>query len=200
MDARRQGYEPRSSPRRFAVEGEPWEVHEVDARDVPGAQGLACLIFESVDRIRRVWFFPPNWYELNDAALWRLCDRSVSENAQVDSVSHKLASAILRAMENMNTAQVLLDDARAVVAENRALRTEQLALLQQCRAERDRMRAAVELHTRELQEVGVVAEDALFIVANAVREGAASVSSAAVNLDQLRRDAKRWCASAYRAA
>jgi hypothetical protein len=95
---------------------------------------------------------------------------------------------------------VLLAVAQTAFAENATARTERAALLQQCRAERDRIRALVETRSRELRQVGVVAEDASFIVANAVREGAAIVDAAALNIDQLRRDADRWCASAYRAA
>lgn len=175
-------------------------MREVDTRQVPGARSTACLLFEAADRIRRVWYFPTNWYELDAAALWRLCDRSVSNNAQVDSLSHRLATEMSRAMENMNRARVLLAVAQTAIAENAMARTERAALLQQCRAERDRIRALVETRSRELRQVGVVAEDASFIVANAVREGAAIVDAAALNIDQLRRDADRWCASAYRAA
>lgn len=52
-----------------------WSVVEVDAAAVPGAQGQRCLLFRRDDCIRRVWHYPPDWRDLDPAALaalsWR---------------------------------------------------------------------------------------------------------------------------------
>ena len=44
-----------------------WEVVEVDAAAVPGAQGPRCLLFSRPDCIRRVWDYPVNWRTLDAA-------------------------------------------------------------------------------------------------------------------------------------
>lgn len=49
--------------------GTEWEVSEVDASLVPGARGVACLIFTSAHAIRRVWDYPPDWYRQTPAEL-----------------------------------------------------------------------------------------------------------------------------------
>ena len=46
-----------------------WSVVEVDARAVPGAQGVRCLVFTRQDCIRRVWDYPAGWRTLDDAGL-----------------------------------------------------------------------------------------------------------------------------------
>ena len=52
-----------------------WSVVEVDARAVPGARGVRCLIFMCESCIRRVWDYPPDWRTYDDAGLaalsWR---------------------------------------------------------------------------------------------------------------------------------
>jgi hypothetical protein len=52
-----------------------WSVVEVDAAGVPGARGPRCLLFRRDDCIRRVWDYPPDWCDLDPAALaalsWR---------------------------------------------------------------------------------------------------------------------------------
>ena len=45
--------------------GTCWRVSEVSGRYVPGAQGEACLVFESECAIRRVWHYPEQWRELS---------------------------------------------------------------------------------------------------------------------------------------
>ena len=44
--------------------GVHWRVTEVCGREVPGARGDACLVFESDCAIRRVWHYPERWREL----------------------------------------------------------------------------------------------------------------------------------------
>jgi hypothetical protein len=47
-------------------------VSEVDARRVPGASRDSCLICEGEGSIRRIWSFPADWSQLDDAALGAL--------------------------------------------------------------------------------------------------------------------------------
>ena len=57
-------------PRTFTDRaGVAWRVDEVPAAAVPAAKGPACLVFHSDAAIRRVWRYPPNWRQLNDAEL-----------------------------------------------------------------------------------------------------------------------------------
>lgn len=53
-----------------------WTVREMDARDVPGARAPRCLICESTDVIRRLWDYPSDWRDRDDAELAKLCDGS----------------------------------------------------------------------------------------------------------------------------
>jgi len=46
-----------------------WTVSEVDGRDIPGARGPRCLVFQSENAIRRVWCCPSDWRTLGDADL-----------------------------------------------------------------------------------------------------------------------------------
>ena len=46
-----------------------WRVRERDAQHDPGALSPSCLVFDSVDAIRRVWTYPSNWRTLDDATL-----------------------------------------------------------------------------------------------------------------------------------
>ena len=52
--------------------GNRWRVTEVSGRFVPGAQGEACLVFESDCAIRRVWHYPPTWRDLPEPELLRV--------------------------------------------------------------------------------------------------------------------------------
>ena len=46
-----------------------WSVVEVDVGGVPGARAARCLLFSRDDCIRRVWDYPADWRDLDDAAL-----------------------------------------------------------------------------------------------------------------------------------
>ena len=46
-----------------------WTVTERDARDVPGNRGVRCLIFASVEAVRRVWEYPAGWRDLLTPSL-----------------------------------------------------------------------------------------------------------------------------------
>ena len=52
--------------------GATWLVAELDARDVPGALALTCLVFDSQSVCRRFWKYPANWTALDDAGLLAL--------------------------------------------------------------------------------------------------------------------------------
>jgi hypothetical protein len=188
--------------RRLYREETVWEVREVDARRVPGSRGTTCLIFEAPDRIRRVWMFPAHWRVLDDASLWRLADRRPLANANVDRLCQRLVEAITRAAENLARAKALMTNAQMTMDENQSRRGEALALIQQYRAERQRIRIAVQSHALELREAGIASDDALLVVANAIRQSVwptptESELRDAVELQQL---ADRWCTRVYSAA
>ena len=46
-----------------------WRVWERDARRDPGARGARCLIFAGGEAVRRVWDYPPAWWDLPVEAL-----------------------------------------------------------------------------------------------------------------------------------
>ena len=52
--------------------GTRWRVTEVRGREVPGARGEACLVFECDTAIRRVWDYPSAWRDLPPSDLIRV--------------------------------------------------------------------------------------------------------------------------------
>lgn len=56
--------------------GTVWQIAELDARDVPGALGPHCLIFDSQAICRRYWSYPADWFELSDVRLLNLMNQS----------------------------------------------------------------------------------------------------------------------------
>ncbi|MFI5228756.1 MAG: hypothetical protein ACHQWU_06790 [Gemmatimonadales bacterium] len=52
-------------------DGRRWRVREVPNPSYD-RRGGTCLIFESTDTLRRVRTFPPEWYDMSDAALLEL--------------------------------------------------------------------------------------------------------------------------------
>ena len=52
--------------------GTLWLIAELDARHVPGAVALTCLIFESQAICRRYWHYPADWISLDDESLLAL--------------------------------------------------------------------------------------------------------------------------------
>ena len=73
---------PSSSVRKFIDEEtfgphttvHEWVVMEREAVADAGGPGPRCLIFMSERAVRRVWKYPANWFELDDAALRALRD------------------------------------------------------------------------------------------------------------------------------
>lgn len=52
-------------------DGREWAVYTIPAANYDRRGGL-CLLFDSVDVMRRLRDFPDNWYELPDAELYAL--------------------------------------------------------------------------------------------------------------------------------
>ena len=66
---------PRSDrPRRAFIDAEhvAWIVRECVAPHDACPRGTRCLIFEAEGRARRVWTYPSNWREMDEAELARL--------------------------------------------------------------------------------------------------------------------------------
>ena len=55
-------------------DGERVTVAELDARGVPGALRESCLICESDYAVRRIWRYPSDWQQLDDARVSALFD------------------------------------------------------------------------------------------------------------------------------
>lgn len=56
--------------------GTLWQVTESNARDVPGALGRKCLIFDSQSICRRYWIYPIGWRALSDEKLLDFMNQS----------------------------------------------------------------------------------------------------------------------------
>ena len=193
-------YTPVAGLRRLMHDDELWSIREADTHRVPGAQGGACLVFEADAIVRRSWIFPPNWHELDDSALWHICERSPSSSAAVNDLSEILKLAMYRAMANIERSRALLVAAKEIGDQNLQARAAHAALLQQCRAGRAEMRMLVQANTKRFRAAGVTAEETSLLVANAVREGGAKLDVNRVSVLEFQRNADRWCASAYRVA
>ena len=77
-------------------EGERSLVAEADARDVPGAQGPNCLIFETEALMRRIWHYPADWNQLEDSRLIALFDRPYVGSAPERGLARGCAPAPAR--------------------------------------------------------------------------------------------------------
>jgi hypothetical protein len=53
-----------------------WRITESDARDVPGALGITCLVFDSQAICRRFWTYPANWISLPEEHLLDFMNQS----------------------------------------------------------------------------------------------------------------------------
>ena len=53
-----------------------WLIAELDARHVPGALGLTCLVFECQAICRRYWHYPADWISLDDDSLLALMSQA----------------------------------------------------------------------------------------------------------------------------
>ena len=59
-----------------ALSGTAWRIWLADTRCVPGAHAEHCLIFDTGDRVRRVWSVPEDWGQMSADALIALADAS----------------------------------------------------------------------------------------------------------------------------
>ena len=189
-----------SRKRSLTQDYETWIVREADCRKVPGARGSTALIFESAHKVRRVWVFPRNWYELDEESLWALSERAMRLSTRLDRSADTLSSALSASLGVIAEVEQRLARAKAAIADNRARQEERRKLLSRCRAERNRMREMVQAHVRELQRFGISAEDIGLYVASAARETIMQLSTSPDCARRLELDVDRWCAEAYRAA
>ena len=56
--------------------GTLWLIAELDARHVPGAVALTCLVFDSQAICRRFWHFPSDWVSFDDDRLLGLMNQA----------------------------------------------------------------------------------------------------------------------------
>ena len=49
-----------------------WTIREIDARNLPGARGPRCLVFENHRVVRRIWHYPADWAIIAPSALLAL--------------------------------------------------------------------------------------------------------------------------------
>jgi hypothetical protein len=52
--------------------GEAWSVREVAGNHIAGAVGASCLVFASLEAMRRVRIYPADWAALSSAELLEL--------------------------------------------------------------------------------------------------------------------------------
>ena len=60
--------------------GRSCRIWLADTRGTPGARAECCLIFDTGDRIRRVWGVPEDWGRMPAAALIALADAAPSRS------------------------------------------------------------------------------------------------------------------------
>ena len=65
----------------IAHDGDRTLIAEVDARQVPGAQNDYCLIHETDMTMRRLWRYPQDWNQLDDAKLLALFEAPLAGTA-----------------------------------------------------------------------------------------------------------------------
>jgi hypothetical protein len=46
-----------------------WTITEREGLSVPGSRGARCLIFQSLEAVRRVWVYPAGWRDLLTPSL-----------------------------------------------------------------------------------------------------------------------------------
>jgi len=183
-----------------------WSVHETDASQCPGARGERCLIFDGDGIVRRVWSHPDNWAELDDDALWALLQAVPPKAVDVPaSVAPAFDAAdqpaVAASVEACIHARSLLVEVSLILGENRALRDEQAALLEDCRRVHHIMQLTIEAYVQTLRDDGVPPERALVLVKSAVHQGlgAANATDEPV-AEELVGDGVSWAIAAYYAA
>lgn len=185
----------REERRRFLVKGELWSVSERDTRSVPGARAAKCLVFESEAAVRRAWSYPGNWRDMDDSALWRLSELTTSNSALMEALKRAFIASIVA----QRTASELIATARDSLEQNRALREECKALIQQCRAAHRESHDNVANYARDERAAGKSETDVLNNL-DAPLGQAAFVVNDPQRSARLASDVTRWCNEAFNAA
>jgi hypothetical protein len=73
--------------RETALGGIAWRIWMADTRGVPGARAEHCLIFDTADRVRRVWSVPEDWGQMPAEMLIALADAGASRVAPLRELS-----------------------------------------------------------------------------------------------------------------
>ena len=185
----------REAQRRFQVAGELWSVSERDTQSVPGARAPKCLVFESQAAVRRAWSYPGNWRDMDDSALWRLSELTASKSALIEGMTRAFISSIVA----QRRASDLISTARASLEQNRAMREQRKALIQQCRVARRESHDGVANYARDARAAGKSESDVLDNL-DAPLGQAAFVVNDPQRSARLISDVKRWCNEAFNAA
>ena len=77
--------------------GRPCRIWLADTRETPGAHADRCLIFDTGDRMRRVWSVPEDWGQMPAAMLIALADVAPSRGVGLPLREPSRAVAELRA-------------------------------------------------------------------------------------------------------
>jgi len=177
-----------------------WYVREIDASQLPGAPRSSSLVFECEAAVRRVWVFPANWRQLDDASLWRLTQVSpvvvpIDVDWRVELPSIFMTSVVAE----QEAARAAVELSRIVRAENRRLREERQLLLEACRTSRELLQTTVRRFAREMSDAGM-SQPATLSQLTARIEAVAFVLHDAPGIERLKEDVARWCALEFEAA
>ena len=180
-----------------------WTVREASAARTPGAQADRCLIFDSDGIVRRLWTFPSNWRELDDAEIFALLDAPQTPALGIQTVrdagNHPVVAAAAAAQAR---ARSLVSEASVLRDSSRLLGEERRRLLESCRIGRDEMRTAISEYVTMLRREGVPPERAVALLKSAIEDGLAlpAGSPDSPGSNAVVGDAIRWGIEAYYAA
>lgn len=190
---------PTSDGRVVRHDEDIWYVREIDATQLPGAPRPSSLVFECDAAIRRVWIFPANWRQLDDASLWRLTEVSPVVPTDADWRVELQSIFMTSVVAEQQAARAAVELARIVRAENRRLRDRRHQLLEACRTSREMLRTTVRRFAREMREAGMSQPVALGQLTARI-EAVAFVFRDDAGIARLKQDVARWCAQEFQAA
>ena len=190
---------PTSDGRVVRHDEDIWYVREIDATQLPGAPRPSSLVFECDAAIRRVWIFPANWRQLDDASLWRLTEVSPVVPTDADWRVELQSIFMTSVVAEQQAARAAVELARIVRAENRRLRDRRHQLLEACRTSREMLRTTVRRFAREMREAGMSQPVALGQLTARI-EAVAFVFRDDAGIARLKQDVARWCAQEFEAA
>ena len=191
---------PTSDGRVVRHDEDIWSVRELDATQLPGTPRPSSLVFECDAAVRRVWIFPANWRQLDDASLWRLTEVSpVVVPADADWRVELQSIFLTSVVAEREAAGAAVEHWRLVRAENRRLRDQRQRLLEACRTSRELLQTTVRRLAREMNEAGMT-EPAALSQLTARIEAVAFVLHDDPGIERLMQDVARWCAQEFEAA